>query len=207
MHGFLQHKNQSTVKTTEAPVETEHGQDYWVSSVETRISAAIATVKTTGAPVETGHGQDYWVSSVETRISAAIATVKTTGAPVETEHGQDYWVSSVETRVIATVKTTEAPVETGHGQDYWVSSVETRITELYPRYTPATWGSGPGETTNQLRFPREGLRSQTRRYRTALKHLIPSLIGAQLAIVFMESLITDSLICVTVQVKHPSYYE
>ena len=137
MHGFLQHKSQSTVKTTEAPVETAHGQDYWVSSVETRISAAIATVKTTGAPVETGHGQDYWASSVETR---AIATVKTTGAPVET----------------------------GPGQDYWVSSVETRITELYPRYTPATWGSGPGETTNQLLFPREGLRSQTRRHRTAL---------------------------------------
>ena len=33
------------------------------------------------------------------------------------------------------------------------------------------------------------------------------LIGAQLSIVFMESLITKSLICVTVQVKHPSYYE
>ena len=109
IHGFLQHKNQCTVKTTEAPVETEHGQDYWVSSVETRISAAIATVKTTGAPVETEHGQDYWVSSVE-----------------------------------------------------------TRITELYPRYTPATWGSGPGETTKQLLFPREGLRSPKRRHSTAL---------------------------------------
>ena len=62
-------KSLRTVKTTEAPVETAHGQDYWVSSVETRISAAIAIVKTTEAPVETEHGQDYWVSSVETNNS------------------------------------------------------------------------------------------------------------------------------------------